>query len=101
MFTVLLGMIVSGRQPDFIGGAAQFLISFFGGGALGVLAGRALLQLIPWTRDDRLGRSDADRRAPLSRFHRRRACPPRVRRGRGAVRRIDGQRLRTVAHHAL
>jgi monovalent cation:H+ antiporter, CPA1 family len=54
MFTVLLGMIVSGRQPDFIGGAVQFLISFFGGGALGVLAGRALLQLIPWTRDDRL-----------------------------------------------
>jgi CPA1 family monovalent cation:H+ antiporter len=54
MFTVLLGMIVSGRQPDFLGGAAQFLLSFFGGAALGVLAGRALLQLIPWTRDDRL-----------------------------------------------
>jgi CPA1 family monovalent cation:H+ antiporter len=54
MFTVLLGMIVSGRQPDFIGGAVQFLISFFGGGALGVIGGRALLQLIPWTRDDRL-----------------------------------------------
>jgi monovalent cation:H+ antiporter, CPA1 family len=54
MFTVLLGMIVSGRQPDFLGGAAQFLVSFFGGAILGVLAGRALLQLIPWTRDDRL-----------------------------------------------
>jgi monovalent cation:H+ antiporter, CPA1 family len=54
MFTVLLGMIVSGRQPDFVGGAAQFLLSFFGGAALGLLAGRALLQLIPWTRDDRL-----------------------------------------------
>lgn len=54
MFTVLLGMIVSGRQPDFLGGAAQFLLSFFGGAGLGVLAGRALLQLIPWTRDDRL-----------------------------------------------
>ena len=54
MFTVLLGMIVSGRQPDFVGGAAQFLVSFFGGAALGLLAGRALLQLIPWTRDDRL-----------------------------------------------
>lgn len=54
MFTVLLGMIVSGRQPDFVGGAAQFLLSFFGGAALGVLAGRALLQLIPFTRDDRL-----------------------------------------------
>ena len=54
MFTVLLGMIVSGRQPDVVAGAAQFLLSFFGGAALGVLAGRALLQLIPWTRDDRL-----------------------------------------------
>jgi monovalent cation:H+ antiporter, CPA1 family len=54
MFTVLLGMIVSGRQPDFAAGAAQFLLSFFGGAALGLLAGRALLQLIPWTRDDRL-----------------------------------------------
>jgi CPA1 family monovalent cation:H+ antiporter len=54
MFTVLLGMIVSGRQPDIVAGAAQFLLSFFGGAALGVLAGRALLQLIPWTRDDRL-----------------------------------------------
>ena len=54
MFTVLLGMIVSGRQPDFVGGATQFLVSFFGGAALGFLAGRALLQLIPWTRDDRL-----------------------------------------------
>ncbi len=54
MFTVLLRMIVSGLQPDLVGGAAQFLVAFFGGAALGVLAGRALLQLIPWTRDDRL-----------------------------------------------
>ncbi|HTZ67882.1 MAG TPA: cation:proton antiporter [Roseiarcus sp.] len=54
MFTVLLGMIVSGGQPDVLGGAAEFLVSFFGGGALGVLAGRALLQIVPWTRDDRL-----------------------------------------------
>ncbi|HLX98135.1 MAG TPA: cation:proton antiporter [Roseiarcus sp.] len=54
MFTVLLGMIVSGREPDLAGGAAQFLLSFSGGAGLGVLAGRALLQLIPWTRDDRL-----------------------------------------------
>jgi CPA1 family monovalent cation:H+ antiporter len=54
MFTVLLGEIVSGRQPDFFVGEEQFLLSFFGGAALGLLAGRALLQLIPWTRDDRL-----------------------------------------------
>ncbi len=57
MFTVLLGMIVSGRQPDFLGGAVQFMVSFFGGAALGLLAGRALLQLIPWTRDDRLAQA--------------------------------------------
>src|ERR1700727_705214 len=54
MFRVLLGEIVSGRQPDFFVGEEQFLLSFFGGAALGLLAGRALLQLIPWTRDDRL-----------------------------------------------
>jgi CPA1 family monovalent cation:H+ antiporter len=57
MFTVLLGMIISGRQPDFVGGAVQFMVSFFGGAALGLLAGRALLQLIPWTRDDRLAQA--------------------------------------------
>jgi monovalent cation:H+ antiporter, CPA1 family len=54
MFVVLLGMIVSGRQPDIVGGAVQFAVAFLGGAALGVLAGRAFLQLIPWTRDDRL-----------------------------------------------
>ena len=54
MFVVLLGMIVSGRQPDIVGGAAQFAIAFLGGAVLGVLAGRAFLQLIRWTRDDRL-----------------------------------------------
>jgi monovalent cation:H+ antiporter, CPA1 family len=54
MFTVLLGVIVSGQQPNFLVGEEQFLVSFFGGAALGLLAGRALLQLIPWTRDDRL-----------------------------------------------
>ena len=54
MFTVLLGVIVSGQQPNLLVGEEQFLISFFGGAALGLLAGRALLQLIPWTRDDRL-----------------------------------------------
>ncbi|HSU99752.1 MAG TPA: sodium:proton antiporter, partial [Roseiarcus sp.] len=54
MFTVLLGVIVSGKQPNLLVGEEQFLISFFGGAALGFLGGRALLQLIPWTRDDRL-----------------------------------------------
>jgi monovalent cation:H+ antiporter, CPA1 family len=54
MFVVLLGVIVSGRKPDIAGGAVQFVVAFLGGAILGVLSGRALLQLIPWTRDDRL-----------------------------------------------
>ena len=47
MFTVLLGVIVSGQQPNLLVGEEQFLVSFFGGAALGLLAGRALLQLSP------------------------------------------------------
>src|SRR5579863_460363 len=54
MFVVLLGMIVSGRQPDIAGGAVQFIVAFIGGAILGVVSGRLLLRLIPWTRDDRL-----------------------------------------------
>ena len=54
MFVVLLGVIVSGRQPDIASGAVQFVVAFIGGAVLGVVSGRLLLQLIPWTRDDRL-----------------------------------------------
>jgi monovalent cation:H+ antiporter, CPA1 family len=54
LFAVLLGMIVSAREPDMRTGLSQFFASFVGGGVLGLLAGRALLWLIPWTRDDRL-----------------------------------------------
>jgi CPA1 family monovalent cation:H+ antiporter len=54
MFVVLLGVIVSGRQPDIAGGAVQFIVAFIGGAVLGVVSGRLLLHLIPWTRDDRL-----------------------------------------------
>ena len=54
LYTVLLGVIVSGRQLHFGQGAVEFVISFGGGAALGVVAGRVLLSTIPWTRDDRL-----------------------------------------------
>src|SRR5258707_13608674 len=54
MFTVLLGGIVPGQQPNLLAVEEKVLVSFFAGAALGLLAGRALLQLIPWTRDDRL-----------------------------------------------
>ena len=54
LYTVLLGIIVSGRRPHIGDGAIEFVRSFIGGGLLGVVAGRAFLQAIPWTRDDRL-----------------------------------------------
>ncbi len=54
LFVVLLGMILSGREPDVIEGAREFAISFVGGAALGVVAGRILLSVVPWLRDDRL-----------------------------------------------
>jgi CPA1 family monovalent cation:H+ antiporter len=54
LFAVLLGMIVSAREPDIGLGLSQFFLSFIGGGLLGVLAGRVLLGMIPWVRDDRL-----------------------------------------------
>jgi monovalent cation:H+ antiporter, CPA1 family len=54
LFAVLLGMIVSAREPDIGSGLSEFFSSFIGGGVLGLLAGRALLGVIPWVRDDRL-----------------------------------------------
>ena len=54
LYSVLLGIIASGRAPDLGRGALEFLSSFIGGAVLGALAGRAFLQIIPWTRGDRL-----------------------------------------------
>jgi CPA1 family monovalent cation:H+ antiporter len=54
LFAVLLGMLVSVRQPDIGSGLSEFFLSFIGGGLLGLLAGRVLLGIIPWLRDDRL-----------------------------------------------
>jgi monovalent cation:H+ antiporter, CPA1 family len=54
LFAVLLGMIVGAQEPDIGSGLSQFFLSFIGGGVLGLLAGRALLAVIPWVRDDRL-----------------------------------------------
>ncbi len=54
LFAVLLGMIVAARAPDFGAGLGEFLLSFVGGGLLGLFAGRGLLWLIPWLGDDRL-----------------------------------------------
>jgi monovalent cation:H+ antiporter, CPA1 family len=54
LYAVLLGIIASGRTPVLGAGAFEFVRSFLGGALLGFLGGRVLLQLIPWTRDDRL-----------------------------------------------
>jgi monovalent cation:H+ antiporter, CPA1 family len=54
LFTVLLGMIVAARKPDIGAGMREFFVSFIGGGLLGLVAGRALLGLVPWLGDDRL-----------------------------------------------
>src|SRR5271154_2069794 len=54
LFSVLLGIITSGQAPVIGGAAIEFVGSFIGGGLLGALGGRAFLQIIPWTHDDRL-----------------------------------------------
>lgn len=54
LFVVLLGMIMTGRQPDIVSGLEEFAVSFAGGGLVGFLAGRILLWIIPKVGDDRL-----------------------------------------------
>ncbi len=54
LYTVLLGIIVSGRPPVLGASAVEFIRAFLGGAILGVIAGRAFLAIIPWTRGDRL-----------------------------------------------
>jgi CPA1 family monovalent cation:H+ antiporter len=54
LYSVLLGIIGSARAPVIGGVAIEFFGSFIGGALLGAVVGRAFLQVIPWTRDDRL-----------------------------------------------
>ena len=51
---VLFGVIATDRDPSIGSGLLEFLVSFFGGGLFGVIAGRGLLMAIPWMREDRL-----------------------------------------------
>src|SRR3984885_5279645 len=46
LFVVLLGIIVSGREPNVGVGAREFAIAFLGGAVIGVVAGRLLLYAI-------------------------------------------------------
>ena len=54
LFAVLLGMIVAAREPNIGSGLSEFFLSFVGGGLFGLIAGRALLWVIPWLGEDRL-----------------------------------------------
>src|SRR5499427_5310156 len=54
LFAVLLGMIGSARALDIGSGLKEFFMVFVGGGLFGMIAGRAVLAVIPWVRDDRL-----------------------------------------------
>jgi CPA1 family monovalent cation:H+ antiporter len=54
LYTVLLGIIITHHRPVLGGGTVEFVRSFIGGGALGLVAGRAFLQIVPWVRDERL-----------------------------------------------
>jgi CPA1 family monovalent cation:H+ antiporter len=54
LFAVLLEMLLARGAPAIGGGLIKFLISFVGGAAFGVLAGRMMLAVVPWLRGERL-----------------------------------------------
>ena len=54
LFVVLLGMIVTGRQPDVVAGLGEFVLSFVGGGVFGICVGRLLVSVMARVGDDRL-----------------------------------------------
>jgi CPA1 family monovalent cation:H+ antiporter len=54
LFVVLLGMIVSRRDPSAIAGLGEFAVVFVGGGIVGLVFGRVLLWVMPRLGDDRL-----------------------------------------------
>jgi CPA1 family monovalent cation:H+ antiporter len=54
LFVVLLGMILSGREPNIVVGAREFLVAFLGGAVLGIVTGRLLLFAVAWLGGDRL-----------------------------------------------
>lgn len=51
VFSVLLAMLVSKREPDIAQGVIQFATSFAGGIAIGLIGGRLLVAVLPWLRD--------------------------------------------------
>jgi monovalent cation:H+ antiporter, CPA1 family len=54
LFTVLLEILMVGREPTFGEAVGTFLYSFLGGALVGYVGGRALMMVVPWLRDSRL-----------------------------------------------
>jgi len=54
LFALLLNILEAGGKFVPGSGLIEFFISFVGGAALGVLAGRAMLAVVPWLKGDRL-----------------------------------------------
>jgi CPA1 family monovalent cation:H+ antiporter len=54
LFTVLLEILMVGREPTFGAAVGTFLYSFLGGALVGFGGGRVLMMVVPWLRDSRL-----------------------------------------------
>jgi monovalent cation:H+ antiporter, CPA1 family len=48
LFTILLGMLLSGQEPDLVEGAWRFVAAFGGGIVLGLAGARLIAMLLPW-----------------------------------------------------
>lgn len=64
LFTLLLGVLVSGEPLDLSQGLAWFTVSFIGGIALGVVGGRLLVAALPWMGGHRAGEATLTLAAP-------------------------------------
>lgn len=54
IFTVLLGILLTGREIGAGEAVLIFVHSFLGGAVLGFVAGHAMMAMVPWLRDSRL-----------------------------------------------
>jgi monovalent cation:H+ antiporter, CPA1 family len=54
MFSVLIGMVTKGKNPDFAAGAARFAEAFLGGAVLGAAGGRLFGSILPLLGGSRL-----------------------------------------------
>jgi monovalent cation:H+ antiporter, CPA1 family len=54
LFSVLLEILMLGREPTFADAVGTFLYAFLGGALVGFVGGRALMMVVPWLRDSRL-----------------------------------------------